>query len=215
MKAQDILNNVMVALGLEPQAPAQQVNFEQRKQADGDSVFEAETFEVGSAVFVTAEDGERMPVPEGTYTLEDGMTMVVDDQGVIASIGEAQEQPPANAPKEEEEVVASANPPVANPKKVVESQVRETHFSAEEMTAVKVELEKVVTEFENEKAQWDKERVELTAEIDALKEKLAEEPAVDPLTHNVEGNAPQKVAFKSRNWKQTTQDRVYRRMSNS
>ncbi len=214
MKANEILNNVMVALGMESAAPTQ-TNFEQRKQAEGEAVFEAESFEVGNAVFVVGEEDERMPVPEGEYMLEEAVKMVVDAQGVITAIGEAEgeeekeEEPKAEAAPAEEEVEAATESPSA-PRKVIESQVRETIFSE-----VKVELEKITSAHEAEKAEWDTARIEMSKEIDALKERLAEEPAAQPLSHNVEGKAPTKQVFKNSSWKESTQDRVYKRMYNS
>ena len=218
MKANEILNNIMVALGMESEAPAQ-TNFEQRKEAEGDVVFEAESFEAGQAVFILTEDGERMPTPEGQYSLEEDMVMKVDEQGMIAEIGQAQEEekeeePQAEAPAEEVEEVEASTEEVKQPKKIVESQVRETIFSAEDMDAVKVELEKVVSDFEAEKANWETEKTALSAEIEELKGRLAEEPAVEPMRHNVEGSAPKKVVFNQRSWKESTQERVYKRLYN-
>lgn len=124
MKANEILNNIMVALGMESEAPAQ-TNFEQRKEAEGDVVFEAESFEAGQAVFILTEDGERMPTPEGQYSLEEDIVMKVDEQGMIAEIGQAQEEekeeePQAEAPAEEVEEVEASTEEVKQPKKIVE-----------------------------------------------------------------------------------------------
>ena len=49
------------------------VEFAEAKLADGTTITTpAEAMEVGVEVFVVNADGEQMPVPDGTYTLENG-----------------------------------------------------------------------------------------------------------------------------------------------
>lgn len=55
------------------------------------ATIEAESFEVGSAVFVVTEDEERMPLPEGRYEMEDGSTLVVSEESTIEAIEPAGE----------------------------------------------------------------------------------------------------------------------------
>jgi len=56
---------------------------------DNGTVIEAESFEAGQSVFIVTED-ERVALPIGEYKLEDGRSLVVEEEGVIASIGEAE-----------------------------------------------------------------------------------------------------------------------------
>ena len=56
--------------------------------ADGTTKVMAESFEVGQAVFVVAEDGSQVPAPAGEHTLQSGATIVVDDAGMITEVKE-------------------------------------------------------------------------------------------------------------------------------
>ena len=80
------------------------------KTQEGDVVFEyeGETPAEGSAIWVTAEDGTKVPVPVGEYTLEDGSVLVVSEEGVIASVGQPEVEE-AEAEMEAEPEAASTN----------------------------------------------------------------------------------------------------------
>lgn len=111
-----------------------EVKFEQAK-LEGDVTIEADVFENGNEVFIVTED-ERIPLPIGEYKMEDGRLLVVEQDGIISSIGEAEAVEEAEAPVEEvEEVEASQES--ATPKKVVESVSKEMHFSDEQKNELK------------------------------------------------------------------------------
>jgi hypothetical protein len=57
--------------------------------ADGnlEIMYDVTALEVGSVVFIENE-GERVPLPVGDYPLEDGTTLVVEEEGVAAEIVE-------------------------------------------------------------------------------------------------------------------------------
>lgn len=57
--------------------------------ADGTTI-ESESFEAGQSVVVVTPEGERVPLPVGEYQLENGMMLVVEQEGTIASISEAE-----------------------------------------------------------------------------------------------------------------------------
>lgn len=130
-KEKSILRNIKTMLGIA-------VSLEQMKLDNG-TVVEAEAFEPGQDIMVITEQGS-VPLPMGEYTLEGGQVLVCAEDGVIAEIKEAA-APEAPA----EEVEAAADPaPVA--KKVIESVTKETVFSAEEVEALKAEIETLKTE---------------------------------------------------------------------
>ena len=56
------------------------------------TMIEADSFEEGQAVFIITEDGEKIPMPEGTYELEDGRKVEVNDSSMIVSIGSGEEE---------------------------------------------------------------------------------------------------------------------------
>ena len=74
---------------------------------DNGAVIEAEEFAEGNALFIVTED-DRVPMPIGEYTLEDGRMIVVAEEGVIASLGdkveEVEETPMEEEVKKEEAV---------------------------------------------------------------------------------------------------------------
>ena len=55
------------------------------------TMIEADSFEEGQAVFIVTEDGEKIPMPEGTYELEDGRKVEVNDKSMIVSVGTGEE----------------------------------------------------------------------------------------------------------------------------
>ena len=69
---------------------------------------DAEAFAVGVSVFVVNDEGEQIPLPDGDYTLADGVVFVVAE-GVIAEIKEPEAEAVEEAPVAEvvEEVAMS------------------------------------------------------------------------------------------------------------
>lgn len=132
---------------------------------DKEAMLEAESFEEGQPVFIVNED-ERIPLPMGEYQMDDGQVLKVEEEGIIASIGKMEEP----MEKENEAEVAASEKPEETPvaKKVVESQVKETHFSKEEREALKTELKaEILAELSNQKEEEkeEKEEVELSKPI--------------------------------------------------
>lgn len=74
------------------------MKFEDAQLEDGTTI-SADAFEVGANVFIMVED-EKQALPKGEYVMADGKLLVVEEEGVIASIGEV--------PEAEEEVVEEA-----------------------------------------------------------------------------------------------------------
>lgn len=124
----DALKTIKTFLGME-------VKLEQMKLIDGNTVIEADSFEVGASVMIVVPEGEPVPLEVGKYELEDGRLLIIEEVGVIASI----EEMPAESEEEEMPVEADITPEVEvkQPKKVV--QITEQHFA--EMEAKIAELE--------------------------------------------------------------------------
>ena len=106
---------------------------------EGKATLEAEMFEAGQPVFIVDGD-QRIPLPVGEYTLDSGMILIVEEEGVIAEMKSAEEEPAM----EEEEPVAQADAPTATPpaKSIIESIVKETKFEAQEkeITELKAQI---------------------------------------------------------------------------
>ena len=203
MNANETLNRVMVALGIKAEAPAIEVSLASMKTMDGQAIFDAETFEVGSAIFVVTEDG-KIPAPMGEYEMEDGTIVSVDDKGYIVEIASKEAEV-----KEEivEEVIAEDMPmkeeiveEMAKPKKLTETMIKTTEFSAEiseireELNALKLKLSSV------------------SEERDELKSRLAIEEAPRSF-HSPESTPAHSVKFKiGEKRAETVTDRVFNQL---
>ena len=167
MNTNQILNKVRTLLGME-------VVLETMKLDDNITVIEAESFEAGMEVVVVTEDEQKIPLPVGSYNLEDGRVLVVAEEGIIAEVKEKEEEAPEvevevevpaeEAPMEEE----MSTEPTQAIKKTIESVVKETFFA--EMEALKKENEELKAKLEG------KVEVELSTE----------ETDVEPIVFNPE-----------------------------
>jgi hypothetical protein len=183
--ANQILKAIMVKLGME-------VKLEQMMLIDGVTKIEADVFEAGAEVFVITEDEQKIPLPIGEYELENGMMMVITEEGVIAEVKEKQ----AEEEQVEEEVVEetgemSTPQSAPQPKSIIESTSKEYKFSMEEMEAKILELEAKIVELTTQK------EVELT-----------EEPK--PITFNPENKEEQVEQFLGKNKPETKLDRIFK-----
>jgi len=156
---------------------------------DNGTVIEAEVFEAGAEVFVVSDE-DRIALPVGEYEMEDSQVLKVEEEGIIASIGAAEEAPAEEVEAAEEE---------------------------EEMGyATKMELEEVkemVKEVKEMVAAMGDKKEEMSSEEEILREELSQ-PAAEPIKHNPESGTEKKVNFYSQNRPQTTLDRVMARISN-
>lgn len=106
------LNEVFkkIEMALTPSEEAQEevkVEMANMRLANG-VVLEAEAFEAGQNVFLVGEDEEKVAAPVGEHELEDGRILVIEEEGVIAEIREAQEEVAEEAAEEEVEVEQAA-----------------------------------------------------------------------------------------------------------
>ena len=171
MKKEEIkkaLNTIKTYLGME-------VKLEQMMLTDGVTSLEADSFEAGMPVMIVNEE-DRIPLPIGEYELEDGKILKVVEEGVIGSIEDApmeEDQPSATEqPEAEVEVEMEQSQPV---KKTVESTVKETYFSKEEVE----ELKSKITELEAKIIELSK--------VEEVKVELEE---VKPIQFNPENAQP-------------------------
>jgi len=185
MKATEILKRLMTEM------TSVEVKFERMALENG-TIFEAEKFEGGNEIFIVTDEA-RIAVPVGDYALEDGRVIVVSEEGIIERIDEKREEEvEVKVPVEEVEVEASNE---EAPKKVIESQTTEKHFSEkdEEDKMAVVEdwegMEKRIQNLEDAVANLKRDKVEASSEIEELKAKnqeLSAESATKPIKHNPE-----------------------------
>ena len=217
MNTNTVLNKVRELLGM-------QIELEQRKLDDGVTVVEADAFEAEAEIFIVTEDEQKIALPVGEYKLEDGMVIVVLEEGVIAEVKEAEEAEEDKKMEEEEEKeeagyeekeeeMAEEKKPV---KKTVESIVKETFFT--EIEALKKENEDLKAEIEllsKDKTEETTNEVENTEEVVELSDEKTEsvEAATKPITHNPE-NVEEKEIFKfSSKRKRSTMDSIFEKLN--
>lgn len=192
MNPKETLKKIKTMLGV-------QVALESMKLDNGVEI-EAEVFEAGYDVFIVQDD-EKIALPEGEYTLEDGRVLVASEEGIIGEIKEAEEEAQEEAPTEPEQPMDEpemSNAEAATPKKVVESISKETHFEK-----VK-ELEDVIKGL--------KEKLALATEVVA-EEIVEEEEIVEPIAHNPEAFSSKKITkLENKKTLLTTQDRVFAKL---
>lgn len=188
MNAKQTLNKVKTLLGLE-------VALEQMKLDNG-AVIEAEAFAPDNEVFVVSGE-DRVAIPIGEYTLEDGRILVVAQEGIIAEIKEAATEEPAEEEATEPEMEAQPEAPTT-PKKVIESISKEMFFS--EMEKLRAEL---------------LEKINLSKEVKVEEVELAKEEEVKPIKHNPEAKAKKDLNLYAQKRQMTTQDRVFQKLFNN
>jgi len=184
MKAKDILNKILVELN-------RKVKFAQMTLENG-TVLEAEAFEAGNEVFIVTDE-ERIPLPVGEYTMEDGSIMKVTEEGLISEVmkkeGETEE-----VAIEAEEIEIEA-PEAAAP--VVEEIVQAV-------------VEVVAPMIEEVKEEMKKMKEEMTKK----KEEMSKQPAAKPIKHNPSKPEKEQVQLSSSRSAATTFDRVLSKLSN-
>jgi hypothetical protein len=169
------------------------VELAQMKLADGVTIIEADSFEAGMEVYVVTPDG-NVPVPVGEYELESGMILVVTTEGMIEEIKEMEVEE-VEAPEVVEEAPVEAEAADRQPKRTIESVVKEHHFSSE-LETLKAELSKLKEEKEALAKELDSQKVELST------------PAVEPISYNPENETKVEVFRYSSKRNQSSIDRV-------
>lgn len=177
----------------ETEVQAEEVKVELAQMTlDNGTVIEAEVFEAGAEVFVVSDE-DRIALPVGEYEMEDGQVLKVEEEGIIASIGAAEEAPAEEVEAAEEEEMGYA-----------------TKMELEEVKEMVKEVKEMVAAMGDKKEEMSSEEV---SEEEILREVLSQ-PAADPIKHNPETESEKKVNFYSQNRPQTTMDRVMARIAN-
>jgi hypothetical protein len=156
---------------------------------------EDEQFMIGSEVFVVNDDGEASSLAAGSYTMEDGAKLTIDDDGKVLDLGEEKEAEDVEASEEVEEMAEEAD--VAD-WKGMEIRIKNLEDAVADLKAdhdkldMSEETEETVEEevVEEEKVEMSKDMVtSLVEEIEHLKTKLSEmeeTPGAEGFNHNPE-----------------------------
>ena len=196
-----MLNQVKTLLGVE-------VKLEQMKLENG-TVLEADKFEGGNEIFIVTED-ERVALPIGEYVLEDGQTLVIEEEGII------KEMKSENEEAKEEEVEAEIEVEAEEEEKeemgyATKEELAEVKSMIEEIKAM-LEPKEEMSEEPKEEVKEEVELSEVAQEVvneipEEVKQELSE-PAAEPINTNAEVSKTQvKFNIASRR-KMSTLDRV-------
>lgn len=192
MNSNDMINQIKTLLGME-------TKLAQAKLENG-TVIEADEMAEGNEIFIVTDD-ERIAMPVGEYQLEDGQVLIVEEEGIIASVGAAEEAP-------EEEVEAEVAEDLSE--EVTEENLEE---EKEEMGyATKEELAEVKSMIEEIKAMIDKKE-EMSEEVSEEEEVKEELSAVEKVTHNPETEDKKMNFLFGQSRTQNTTDRVMAKIS--
>jgi len=163
MKSQETLSKIMELLNLQDE-----VKLESMKLENGTTI-EAEAFEPNQEVFIITEEDEKIALPIGEYTLEDGRMLVVAEEGIIAEV-RTEEEAPAEEPQAEEAT------------EEVEAEEQEMAYATkEELSTAMDELKGMIDEI---KAMMSPKEEEMSEEVKEEVDLSADEPAAKPIKHS-------------------------------
>ena len=203
MKATEVLKQVKNILGVE----LSDIQLAELKLENG-TVLEAEVFESGKEVFIKTED-EKVALPVGEYELEDARVLVVEEEGMIKEI--------KNAEHEEDEKEDDKDDEKDKMRYVTREEFRK------EMDELKEHINKMMDHKDKEKMSSDlQEEVSLAVtevlnseaeEKEALKQELSQ-PAAEPLKHSPEQEKSSRGFKFAQNRRMSTLDRVMEQITN-
>jgi len=196
MKATEMLNKIKTYLGEEATDIVNDVEAQEKVELataklDNGTVLEAEAFEAGKEIFIITED-DKVALPVGDYTMEDGKMLVVAEEGIIAEIKDLDEEAEVEAEEDKEEM---------------------GYVTKEELAEAVSEIKAMIEDMKKEEMSEEAE-VELSEELPKeVKEELSE-PAAEPIAHNPEQKNNNIGVKFAQNRKQTTLDKVMSKINN-
>lgn len=190
----DLKERIKVALGIDTEEQEVKLAYE-AKLADGTIIVsEADELAEGVVLNILSEDGEQTPMPQGTYSLEDGTEFSTDENGVVLEVS-AKEEEEVEQEEETEEV------------EMEEETTTEDTMLEEVGNVVRELLENVTSELNTIKAELDELRGENLAKdeniVDLQNENLELSKQVNDL-----GSEPSAEPVKARKFAANTTPRV-------
>jgi outer membrane biosynthesis protein TonB len=199
MKPSEMLDQVKTLLGVE-------VKLEQMKLENG-TVLEADKFEAGNEIFIVTED-ERVSLPVGEYVLEDGQTLVIEEEGIIKEMKSENEEAEeveveVEAKEEEKEEMGYAT----------KEELAEVKSMIEEIKAMLEPKEEMSEEVKEPKEEKQELSSDVVAEIpEEVKQELSE-PAAEPINTNAEVSKTEVKFNIASKRKMSTLDRVMNKIN--
>ena len=203
MKSNKVIEQIKNVLNLN-----EEVKLEQAKLDNG-TVIEADAFESGVEVFIVTED-DKVALPVGDYTMEDGKILVVAEEGIISEIKEAEAEEETEEEVEEVEAAEEEEMAYATKEELAEvkSMIEEIKAMLEPKEDLSEDLGNLLTEelAKHERVELNEIPVEVQAELN--------EPSAEPIVSNPEVNKTISKFSVSKNRKSTTIDRVMAKLNN-
>jgi hypothetical protein len=141
-KNNTLLERLLIGLGLNDKPKEEVIKLGSVASADGSLVYEfdGEVPEVGANMWMTAEDGTKVPAPIGEYEVEGGAIIVVAEEGIIAEVKEVvAEEVPAEMAQPTSAPITQAEE--SDLEKAIKSiLVKYSEQNKEQFDALKVEL---------------------------------------------------------------------------
>ena len=195
MRSQELIYQIKNLLGME-----ENIQLAQLKLENG-TVLEADQFEQNMEVFILSDD-ERISLPIGEYQLEDGRTLKVEDEGVIAEIGMNEHYEDKDKEKEEKE---------EDKEKEKMEYVTKEEFR-KEMDDLRKHIEDMMNHKDKEK---EKEKEEMASQVATeIAVEMSKQPATKPIKHSPENKEDKKKFVFADNRSQTTLDRIMNKLAN-
>ena len=187
------INKIKALLGMN-------VEFETKTLENG-TTFESESFSQGQEVFILTED-EKIPVPVGEYSFTDGYTLKVEEEGVVASLGNYEDK------KKEEEEMEDAE---ERREKKGEADVQDWAGMEKRIK----NLEDAVADLKKDKESKMEEEEE-EKEMKEEKEELSAQASVEPFKHSPEKESQKTQLTTWGNKKRmSVEERVFNQIFNS
>jgi len=195
MKATEMLNKIKTYLGEDTTDIVENVEAQEKVELataklENGTVLEAEAFEAGNEIFIITED-DKVALPVGDYTMEDGKMLVVAEEGIISEIKDLDEEATEDEVEAEEEL---------------------GYVTKEELAEAVSEIKAMIEDMKKE--EMSENEVELSEELPKeVKEELSA-PAAEPIAHNPEQKNNNIGVKFAQNRKPSTLDKVMSKINN-
>ena len=227
-----IIQKIFAALNAD-EKQAVKTELAQAELKEGTTI-EADSFEEGQAVFIVTEDGEKIPMPEGTYELEDGRKVEVNDSSMIVAIGsgdEKEEEAEGEAEVEQEakeEMSEETEGEAPKEEELKEDEKEEMGDMDKLREELRQYVREVVMEAMQEKEEMSSEEGEAKAEeaapeeakeeeVEAKAEEVAVEASAQKVTAKIkvkpEGGRPDTIDWFTPQTRSTTMGNVFKHLN--
>ena len=200
----DLKERIKVALGIDTEEQEVKLAYE-AKLADGTIVVsEADELAEGVVLNILSEDGEQTPMPEGTYSLEDGTEFSTDENGVVLEVSAKEEEVEQEEEVEMEEETSTEDTMLEEVGNVVRELLENV---TSELNTIKAELD----ELRGENLAKDENIVDLQNENIELSKQvkdLGSEPSAEPVkAHKFASNTPKMELSRAEYMKLSAQEK--------